>query len=157
MRDRRHIAVALTLFLGSLAAGSPVSAGGLDVLLGRDTSALLPVERAFAVRLTRSAVGVPVLDWDIAPGYYLYRDRLRVEAIPSRASRVQVTAALPEGEMLDDAAFGRVPVYRGQIAIPLAVQPPGATPAKLRVHYQGCAQDRACYTPAVRVLTMEAP
>lgn len=151
----------MALILGGALTAGLARASGLDDLLGRSAPTLLPVELAFAVRLARQDAA-RVLEWDIAPGYYLYRDRLRVEAIspPAHGAKpgsVSVVMQLPKGEVMDDETFGQVEVYRGQERVPLVVNPPDAALAGLRVHYQGCAEGRACYSPAVRVLTVETP
>lgn len=142
----------LTLLLGLL-AGVPALAGGLDQLLGRDEPALLPAARAFALRVVHDTSGAPALQWDIAPGYYLYRTRVRVE---SETPAVGVTAALPGGEFTQDDALGRVEIYRDRVLIPLTLTPPG-TSATLLVRYQGCADGRACYAPAEYRLSTGGP
>lgn len=157
----RH-STALALLLGGLLLTMGLAAAsGLDDLLDRDAPALLPKERAFAVRLARSD-GALVLELDIAPGYYLYRDRLRLEAVSAPAQDVQSTAVkvfatLPAGETLDDESFGQVAVLKGALRVPLALEPSSAVPTAVRVHYQGCAEGRACYSPAVRVITLGEP
>jgi len=77
----------------------------------------------------------------IAPGHYLYRDRLLL----TDAAGVPLQAQLPPGDVYDDPEFGRVAVLRGDQDIHLPVPArPGAT---IGLRYQGCAQGRLCYAP----------
>lgn len=79
------------------------------------------------------------LEWDIAPGYYLYRDRIRVSADGQAQS-----LALPEGSLHHDEHFGDLQIYRGDLVGSL-VPPP--TAHALRVSFQGCADAGICYPP----------
>lgn len=93
-----------------------------------------------------------ILRWDIAPGCYLYRDKLMVESIAPQDYALG-NADLPAGEKLRDAHFGEVRVYRDSVQMrfhPISGQPPQT----LRVRYQGCAEDKVCYPPQTRLLQL---
>lgn len=96
----------------------------------------LPVEQAFAFDETRLDDGRIRLHWRISPGYYLYRDRLRIEGGPDAPE-------LPQGEEHQDAFFGASVIYRDELEILL--QPGSAT--ALQVSWQGCADAGLCYPP----------
>lgn len=146
MRERAAVAALLALL-----AGAP-GANPLDALLGTDTPQTLPAERAFAMRVVPDGPGAR-LELDIAPGHYLYRDKLRVR--PARGG-ADVPLRLPPGVRLHDAAFGDVEVYRGRLAIALGrVTGPDNPDEEIEVHYQGCADGRLCYAPARRVLRLD--
>lgn len=91
--------------------------------------------------------GAVWLNWEIAPGYYLYRDKVTV-----KSTQPEIEAAileLPEGEMKDDPEFGRVAIFKHDLAVRAGLSPAGSAPptATLQVGYQGCAEDGICYPP----------
>jgi thiol:disulfide interchange protein DsbD len=84
------------------------------------------------------------LRYEITDGYYLYRNRLGFEASGARLG----TPALPRGEDHEDDYFGRQEIYRGQLDIPIPIQPdPGASDFELTLKLQGCADGGLCYPP----------
>ncbi len=93
-----------------------------------------------------------ILRWDIAPGCYLYRDKLLVESTAPEGYALG-SAQLPAGETLRDAHFGQVTVYRD--AVQMRFRPvSGKPPQSLRVRFQGCAEDKVCYPPQTHVITL---
>lgn len=87
---------------------------------------------------------------EAAPGVYLYRDKLRVEVIDPPGYPLG-PVALPAGDPHRDEHFGEVRVLRGTAQAqfrPAAERPP----RRIRLHYQGCAEDRVCYPPQTRQL-----
>ena len=107
----------------------------------------LQPDEAFVFTADTNDDGEVRLDWRIAPGYYLYRDKMKFEAISEGLKLGEV--ALPAGEVKDDLAFGRVEIFRndGSVDVPIDAAPVGANPAWMRVAYQGCAEDGICYPP----------
>jgi len=100
---------------------------------------------AFALQASRDDDGTLRLAWNIAPGNYLYRDKI----MATNADGSPLALTLPEGETKDDPNFGRVAVFHHSVA---AAIPSSALngAAKLRVTYQGCAERGICYPPATR-------
>ena len=111
--------------------------------------ALLPVDQAFRLIGAERKGDALSVSWDIAPGYYLYRQRLRFE--PAQAFG---PALLPRGEAHHDEHFGNVEIYRGVLEARVPIHA-GAVPA-LRVSYQGCADAGVCYPPQTRTLEVGA-
>lgn len=143
MRERAALAAVLLMF-----AGAP-GAGPLDALLDPGARQTLPAERAFAMRVVADGRDTR-LELDIAPGYYLYRDKLRVRLAGADAD---MALRLPPGARVQDEGFGSVEVYRGRLDIALgrmAMQDNHS--GEIEVSYQGCAEGRLCYPPARRVL-----
>lgn len=101
-----------------------------------------PADAVFRLRATRDGGGDILCTWDIAPGHYLYRDRIAVTTDDGQA----VPLALPAGVEKDDPTFGTTRVYHDQVSAALT----GATlPASDAIHvtYQGCAEHGVCYPP----------
>lgn len=126
-----------------LAAPGPASAG------------VLPVDQAFRVSGRLAEDGQITVRLRAAPGYYLYRDKLRFSA--ESAAVTLGEPRLPAGQEIEDEFFGRVRIYRGEVEARVAVQrlPAGAAGLTLVVRFQGCADAGLCYTPREQRLTLE--
>lgn len=133
---------ALRVALAVLMALSLAPAARADIagLLGGPPQVLSP-QQAFAPELVAGTDGTLELRFTIAPGHYLYRDRLAMTGADGAA----LAPALPAGEPHDDAEFGRVAVLRGPQRIALGI--PARPGAGIDLRYQGCAEDRLCYAP----------
>jgi len=133
----------------ALAAAWP-AAGARPVQEG-----LLPVAEAFQLQVARGEDGRIALDWRIAPAYYLYRERIQVQALDGGAAPDGLQ--LPPGSAKDDEYFGRVEVYRDQLRALLEL-PAQDLPARLRVVVQGCheVEPLVCYPPHARTLEVDA-
>ena len=84
--------------------------------------------------------------YDIAPGYYMYREKFKFSADP--ASVTVDAAQLPAGQIKKDEFFGNVQIYRGKQVFVLPVG--GADAANgflLKAVSQGCADIGVCYPP----------
>jgi thiol:disulfide interchange protein DsbD len=107
---------------------------------------LLEPEKAFrfAARIARpDAIEVR---YQIAPGYYMYRDKFRFSVAPAEAKLGE--PQLPPGKKKTDKFFGDVDVYRDEVRILLPVETGGAVPAlTLTAVSQGCADVGVCYVP----------
>ena len=104
---------------------------------------LLPPEQAFAAKVVRHGDQLE-LTLDVAPGYYLYRDRISISSAPADLTG---KPALPAGQEKSDPYFGKQVIYHGKqtIAIPLAAGAPADF--QLNVRLQGCAEAGVCYPP----------
>lgn len=84
------------------------------------------------------------VEFQIAPGYYLYREQFQFEAIGATLGAVQV----PAGKVKFDETFQKqVETHRDLIRIVIPVAQ-AARQFKLAVTYQGCADKGLCYPPA---------
>jgi len=95
--------------------------------------------------------------FEIAPGYYLYRDKFRFSAEPEN---VQLgTAVLPKGKEKMDETFGKVEVYYKEVLIRVPVERNSSGPLALRLNLtsQGCADAGVCYPPQKQTLALELP
>lgn len=130
--------LACCLWLVQLASAAPFA-------LGQKQETFLPVDQAFSLRVERPASGGVVLRWDIAPGYYLYQERLRFGGLAAGNE-----PQLPPGEPYHDEYFGDSQVYRNSLEVTLAE--PGL--ATLELGWQGCADAGLCYPPQTRTVDL---
>jgi thiol:disulfide interchange protein DsbD len=85
--------------------------------------------------------------FDVAPGYYLYREQFRFEA----AGAVLGAADIPPGQVKFDKTFEKdVETYRGRLLITVPVEQAGAR-FRLTVTSQGCADKGLCYPPQTKL------
>ena len=148
----------LACFLLAPAAGAAGSTASndLDAVLDQSHQSasnddFLPPEKAF--RLSASADGSHGvrLDWVIAPGYYLYRDRIKIVDDSGRIGAPH----FPEGQVKQDEYFGKQVVYHQELIAQVPVASGARTqPLLLHVTYQGCAEAGLCYPPTTQILTI---
>jgi thiol:disulfide interchange protein DsbD len=117
---------------------------------------LLPPEQAF--RFSARALDSRTLEarFDVADGYYLYREKLAFSVEPADAG--VGTPVLPEGHRKHDEFFGDVDTYRGHVVVrvPLARGTPGAS-LTLKAGSQGCADAGVCYPPTMQQVRLALP
>ena len=108
----------------------------------------LEPEQAFALTVDRASPSGDVrLNWEVAPGYYLYRDRIGVTASPAdHLGKVM----RPPGELKEDPNFGAMQVYHHDVTV--TVDARGAR--ELEVTWQGCAEAGLCYPPQTRKVAL---
>jgi thiol:disulfide interchange protein DsbD len=95
--------------------------------------------------------------FEIAKGYYLYRDKFRFAADGETVTLG--TPVFPNGKEKDDENFGKVEVFYNSVAIRLPVErnASGVLPLKLNVTSQGCADAGVCYPPQMQTVAVELP
>ncbi len=106
---------------------------------------LLEPEKAFRFSARVLDASNIEVRYQIADGYYLYRERFAFAAEPAR---VKLGAAqIPEGKLKKDEFFGEVQTHRGElrIVVPVAAAPDGQV--ALTATSQGCADIGVCYVP----------
>jgi thiol:disulfide interchange protein DsbD len=113
-------------------------------------SQVLPPDQAFIFSTyIEDNSNVLVARWEIAAGYYLYRDQFKF-ALKNGA--VLGEAQFPAGKFKDDIKYGRVEVYENLLEIRLPVNNiENINSLQLVVNYQGCAENRLCYPPIEKV------
>jgi thiol:disulfide interchange protein DsbD len=84
------------------------------------------------------------VSFEIAPGYYLYREQFKFQATGATLG----PPALPAGHVKFDENFQKnVETYRDVLRVAVPVEQAGG-PFRLAVTYQGCADKGLCYPPA---------
>jgi thiol:disulfide interchange protein DsbD len=116
---------------------------------------LLEPEQAFRYSAKLLEAGAVEAHFQIAKGYYLYRDKIKFSA----DADIKLGApALPAGKIKQDDNFGKVETYRGDIRvrIPFTYADGAAKAFKLKATYQGCADLGVCYQPQEGVAQIAA-
>jgi thiol:disulfide interchange protein DsbD len=107
----------------------------------------LPPEQAF--RFSARVVDAQTIEarWQIADGYYLYRDKFKF-SVEGGSAKLGVPK-LPAGKIKDDEIFGKVETYRKEVLVLLPVSGAGGTTGAvtLKAMSQGCWDGGICYPP----------
>lgn len=146
------------------AAPALSSLGNLGQALGlQEEDEILTPEQAYQLSATVEQADRIRLNWQIAPGTYLYQDKIKVELKSADAVQLgqfQLPAAeIKQDALRPDGTLGDLPVYHNEIdlPIPLIRNNPAATEIELQVGYQGCAEAGVCYPPIRKSLFLALP
>ncbi len=90
--------------------------------------------------------------YDIAPGYYLYRDKFKFSAEGATLG----APVFPAAQTKQDPNFGVMQIYHRRVAIDLPYHPDTAT-FRLTSVAQGCAEAGICYTPVTNIARFTVP
>lgn len=101
----------------------------------------MPSQRAFAFDFKQQDNQL-VLHWQIQPGYYLYRQQLKI--VPQQA--MLDAFVIPEGISYQDEFYGAIPIFEQELTVTLPITQ-AAEGSHIQVTYQGCAAARFCYPP----------
>lgn len=110
---------------------------------------VLPVDQAFAVSASGHDDSALTLRFAIAPGYYLYRDKIRLRALDDGLILGQ--PELAAAATINDEFFGEMAIYRDatEVRVPIIGLDPSRPTLELEVGLQGCHENdpRICYPP----------
>lgn len=107
----------------------------------------LPVKEAFVFDFAQQGAQVK-LSWQIADGYYLYKDKFKIAGVAVNFSHPTYPVGLP----YEDEFFGKTEIYRHQVILTVPLANIDAD-ARLKIRFQGCADAGLCYP----VETVEVP
>ncbi len=115
----------------------------------------LPPDRAFALSASIDDYDQLVLQWRVAPGYYLYRERIHLFPSPTEQHALQLH--LPSGELHrnpveETDVFQEVYTGFVRVVVPLS-QATGKV--DWVIYYQGCSASGFCYTPVSKLLEID--
>ncbi|MBM3351536.1 MAG: protein-disulfide reductase DsbD [Betaproteobacteria bacterium] len=82
-------------------------------------------------------------DFRIAPGYYLYKDRIKFALKPALAHEVH----LPNGDIKNDPNFGKIEVYHQDMTGVITLKDHANQHIIVKATYQGCSEKGLCYAP----------
>jgi thiol:disulfide interchange protein DsbD len=132
---------AVSLFLAAACTSRPAS-----IALADDD--FLPPEKAFTY-LVEAEGDCLTVQWNVAPGYYLYKSRMAIE---SATESVKVgSPRFPKGENHHDEYFGDQEVFRDDFIVraPLERTDKTTDQATVKLKWQGCADAGLCYPVTV--------
>jgi thiol:disulfide interchange protein DsbD len=130
------------LFIGILFAATAAPAAAQ--LFGQPE--LLEPEKAFRISARALDERNVEVEFKIADGYYMYRDRF---SFATEAGKPLAEVEIPRGKIKEDQFFGRTETFRDLVKIRVPVSPEAAQKGavNLKVTSQGCSDKGVCYTP----------
>ena len=110
-------------------------------------------EEAFKIKAELKNTHSVLLQWDIAKGYKLYRDKVKI-GVESGKAQLQIPE-LPKGiKVTDPSTNETVEIYHDKLTVEVPfVKVEGVF--TINVEYQGCAEDGLCYPPINRVYKVD--
>lgn len=110
----------------------------------------LAPEKAFQFSARMADAATVEVNYAIAPGYYMYRERFGFKTEGAELGEAQI----PQGKIKFDETFQKdVESYRQSVTIRIPVEASG--PFKLTATSQGCADAGLCYPPMDSVASLD--
>ncbi|MFA7241576.1 MAG: protein-disulfide reductase DsbD [Sulfuricellaceae bacterium] len=125
--------------------------------LGGAEPEFLPADQAFQLFVKATDAHTLEADFEVAEGYYLYRDKIKFTLKNGVTSIKHV--ALPTGEIKNDPGFGRVVVYHHPFQAVVTLKNSGeqAKQIILNAVFQGCSEKGICYPPQSKSINLALP
>lgn len=105
-----------------------------------------PADEVFQMAVKVQDPNTLILNFQIQPGYYLYRDRIHVHSSEEKAVTLGALR-FPEALKKPDRQGGVISIYRKDLSLPLPVLGGQGGETLITVQYQGCSDDGFCYPP----------
>jgi len=142
--------IAISLAFVSPSAFAQQNDNDLSAVFG-DGPDLLSPDVAFQGQLTH-ADGELTLAFDIAEGYYLYRDKF---ALAPNDNSVQLgEPEWPQADIYEDPYFGDSAIYRHAFSATVPVKAASSEKTEVSVTYQGCADIGVCFPPTTKTFAL---
>jgi thiol:disulfide interchange protein DsbD len=140
------------LFIGILLAAAPAPAAAQ--LFGQPE--LLEPEKAFRISARALDQRNVEVEFKIADGYYMYRDRF---SFATEAGKPLAEVEIPRGKIKEDQFFGKTETFRHlvRMRVPVSPEDAAAGSVKLKVTSQGCSDKGVCYTPLEQLVRVSLP
>ena len=112
---------------------------------------LLDPQKAFVISAHALGGQHVEVEFKIAEGYYMYRDRFR---FATESGEPLPVVEIPHGKVKEDPVFGRTETFRDRVRIRVTVSPKDAVRGNvtLKVTSQGCADAKVCYAPVEQIV-----
>lgn len=113
----------------------------------------LPIAQAFAFNATKGIDSTLLVHFNIAPKYYLYKDRLSFQILSPKDITIG-NVLYPKSRLYTDELLGKHQVFEDDITIPVPVVNPGNQTVDLQVNFQGCSSWGYCYPPSQHIVSV---
>jgi len=112
-----------------------------------------PASAVFQIHVKAYDPNTLLLTWDIKPGFFLYRDRIRIAASHNELidlADIKLPAAQTKTNHLNETIL----IYRKYLKLPISLVAlhPGET--IINIHDQGCADEGFCYPPETHAIKL---
>lgn len=145
---RHFLMVFISLYMLMTAS---FSMGGLSDFTDNAEDAFLHPDKAFQLEVTPIGANTLNGQFIVAPGYYLYKDRIQF-TIKDASQGAVAEIELPTGDMKNDPNFGKMEVYHHDFAAAIKLKDLAAGYI-LQAKYQGCSEKGLCYAPQTKTFS----
>jgi thiol:disulfide interchange protein DsbD len=141
-------------WLLALAFGLVAVPATAQLLFGN--SELLEPEKAFRISARALDELNVEVEFKIADGYYMYRDRF---SFATESGKPLAEVEIPRGTVKEDQFFGKTETFRHLVRMRVPVSPEEAATGSinLKVTSQGCSDKGVCYTPLEQMVRVSLP
>lgn len=109
------------------------------------------VGQVFQLSVHRVQKNQLIVEWNIAPGYYLYRNAVKI--VPTATNPIKLDPIqFPAGAVRHDELHGQFQAYTGLLKVPVTLTDGDQGELKLKISYQGCSEAGFCYSPQKKYL-----
>lgn len=143
---KRLLTLLLVIFMVPAFADSFLQSAPTDSVFGGSNATqmdFLPSDQAFHLEKKKVDEQGVHLQYIIADGYYLYKNRFSFKT--DNPQVVIGELKLPKGKIKQDESFGEIEAYHAVLDIVVPVNNPKGQSFNLEVNYQGCAEKGLCY------------
>ncbi len=131
---------------------------GFNLGLNLFADELLTADEAFAFfAFVQDDKSIKV-QWDIAKGYYLYREKIELKIVADNGTTLS-SYTIPRGTPKYDEAFGNVELLYDSLQFDLALSRdyPNQQNITVLAKFQGCAERGVCYPPMQKSINLTLP
>lgn len=120
---------------------------------GKQPPTFLTADHAFSVEILVRDAHTLEANFDVAPGYYLYRDKVTFNVADEGAKISAIN--LPKGEIKQDPNFGEKEVFHHPFQAVIKLDKTVNNHFTLNATYQGCSEQGLCYPSQEKALQVD--
>lgn len=117
-------------------------------------SAPLPANQAFSPEISILDPNTALIHWHIAPGYFLYKDRIYLEKNSKNSDNLSQLGLprFPQASIKQDkVSHAAIAIYRNDLSVSVPVLTTNdRKELQVNLHFQGCSDEGFCYPPEIR-------
>ena len=125
-----------------------------SITLNAATPQPLPADQAFQFSATAKDYQTILVQWKIAPNYFLYATKFSFKIIQPN-NIVLGNPLYPSDTQRLQTTLGAFSVYAHHLIIPIPVMQTDQKSLILQVKYQGCAKAGYCYSPTTKTVSKQ--
>ncbi|MDO9203878.1 protein-disulfide reductase DsbD [Methylotenera sp.] len=141
-------------FLTHVHAGEAKQSTIANALFDSSDNEYLSPDAAFKLELSAIDAQNIKANFTVAPGYYLYRERIKL-VVQSPALVKVSELTLPAGEIKEDPNFGKQEVYHHDFNANIKLNTANNNQVVIDASYQGCSEKGLCYAPIKKSFTVD--
>ncbi|SRR5579883_478759 len=115
----------------------------------------LPPNQAFQLSTSLNKQNQLILEWKLAPSYYLYRNKININLVPGSNAKIDKIQYPATKAKVDKETGTTYQVYYDNLKIPVTFVQPVQGVVTVNISYQGCSSQGFCYAPQEKTVRMD--